>query len=161
MLSGTPSAVHGGWHYEIVQHPSANAVSQRQRARGACKGAQGSKLRRREARLLGLLPPLSTRGSTAAVGTMPASPSPAVRVLGCCCCCLAAGLAAAGGGFTPLALAAWAAAISARPPVVFSIYRMGGGGSPTGFSPPMAIAGLKANPMQAVMAAMMLSNMIF
>jgi hypothetical protein len=56
---------------------------------------------------------------------------------------------------------ACAAAISARPPVVFSIYRMGGGGSPTGFSPPMAIAGLKANPMQAVMAAMMLSNMIF
>ena len=45
--------------------------------------------------------------------------------------------------------------------VGFSIYRMGGGGTPAGFSPAQAIAGLKANPMQAVMAAMMLSNMLF
>jgi hypothetical protein len=38
---------------------------------------------------------------------------------------------------------------------------MGGGGTPSGFNPAQAIAGLKANPMQAVMAAMMVSNMLF
>ena len=38
---------------------------------------------------------------------------------------------------------------------------MGGGGGPDGWSLPSAIAGMKANPMQAVMAAMMLSGALF
>ena len=41
------------------------------------------------------------------------------------------------------------------------IYRMGGGGGPTGWSPQTLVASARANPMQAFFGVMMLSNVLF
>ena len=41
------------------------------------------------------------------------------------------------------------------------IYRMGGGGGPTWWSPQTLVASARANPMQAFFGVMMLSNVLF